>query len=71
MRSANLGKEIDGGAFFAKFAHFLVEPRDENTMTSICILHSCTEVPACTRYVANLEGYSWQWSPQPDQFGAG
>jgi hypothetical protein len=41
---------------FAKFARFLVEPHDENPMTSICHLHGCTEVLACTRYIVRIEG---------------
>jgi hypothetical protein len=50
---ADLEKGLMGWVFFfAKFARFLVDPRDGNPTALVCRLHSCTEVPACTRYVA-------------------
>jgi hypothetical protein len=52
-KPADLEKGLMGWVFFfTKFAHFLVEPRDGNPTASVCHVHSCTEVAACTRYVA-------------------
>jgi hypothetical protein len=54
--AGRFGKRIDGASiFFLQSLHvFLCSRGMKIQMTSICRLHSCTELSACTRYVANM-----------------